>query len=169
MTTRLPRPFNVRRLTKEETVRVEASADERAAIADALDLQSIDSLVADLRIRPWRSVGVRVTGVVHGAVVQSCVVTLEPVEGTVNEEVNVTFHPDAAASSAVEIDPEADDPPEPLESDVVDLGAIALEHFALGLDPYPRAQGAAFEEPDPEVDEEPSPFAVLEVLKPKPH
>ena len=48
----------------------------------------------------------------------------------------------------------------------IDLGAIVAEHLALGLDPYPRSPGVAFDghiEDDPAAD--PSPFAALAALK----
>ena len=170
MSARLSRPISVRRLSKEERVTVEATPEERAAIADALDLVAVDSLTAEISLRPWKKEGVRVTGVVKAAVVQSCIVTLEPVPSTVDETFELRLHPDAVLSTTIDVDPEAEDPPEPLETDTVDVGAIALEHFALGLDPYPRAPGAVFEaEEDEPEDEEPSPFAVLEALKNQPN
>ncbi|MBJ3776492.1 YceD family protein [Acuticoccus mangrovi] len=165
MIARLARPISIRRLTKEEHVAIEASEAERAALAEALDLLSLTSLTADLSVSPWRSEGVRVRGTVRGTVSQACVVTLEPVEGVVEEEIDVRLHPDAGEATQVEVDPEAADPPEALESDVVDVGAIALEHFVLGLDPYPRVPGAAFEEEAEAEEEEPSPFAALAALK----
>ena len=42
----------------------------------------------------------------------------------------------------------------------VDLGAIATEYFLLGIDPYPRKEGAVFE---PRLAKDPAanPFAAL--------
>ena len=40
------------------------------------------------------------------------------------------------------IDPDASDPPELLAGPALDLGAIAVEHFLLAVDLYPRAPGA---------------------------
>ncbi len=169
MSARLSRPISVRRLNKEEHVTVEATEEERAAIADALDLIAINSLTADVTLRPWKKEGVRVAGTVKADVVQPCVVTLDPVPSTVDEEFNIRLHPDAVPSAEVVVDPDAEDPPELLETDTVDVGAIVLEHFALGLDPYPRSPGAAFEPEEDEEEEEPSPFAVLEALKNQPN
>ena len=42
----------------------------------------------------------------------------------------------------------------------IDLGALAAEFFALGLDPYPRKPGAEFVAP-PEPAPPDSPFAAL--------
>ena len=59
------------------------------------------------------------------------------------------------------------DGPEPLLDGGVDLGAIATEFVLLGIDPYPRKEGAAFA--SPEVDSEDSgPFAALAALKKEP-
>lgn len=162
---RLPRTISVRSLAREERITIEASPEERAAIAEALDIVSLESLTAELAVRPWRGAGVRVEGTVRGALTQECVATLEPVSSTVEEEIDVRLDPDAEPASEVEVDIESADPPEPLETDVVDVGAIALEHFVLGIDPYPRAPGAVFEPHEEDVEEEPSPFAVLASLK----
>jgi hypothetical protein len=47
----------------------------------------------------------------------------------------------------------------------IDLGAIAAEHLALGLDPYPRAPGAEFADHIEDAARETSPFAALGLLK----
>lgn len=165
MSARLSRPISVRRLGEKEDVHVEATPEERAAIADALDLLALSSLEASITLRPWRGQGVRVTGTVEGSATQACVVSLEPVPCVVRETLEVFFHPEAdPRANVVDIDPDAPDPPEPLEGQTVDVGAIVLEHFALGLPPYPRADGAEFA-PLEEDEGEPSPFAVLASLK----
>ena len=64
------------------------------------------------------------------------------------------------------------DPPEPVEDGHIDLGAVAAEFLALGLDPYPRKPGIAFSgdglvaEQDEAPEEKPdNPFAALARLK----
>ncbi|MEM8855439.1 MAG: DUF177 domain-containing protein [Pseudomonadota bacterium] len=166
MIARLSRPFSIRRLHRPEEVSIEASEEERAALAQALDIVAVKSLTATFTVRPWRGEGVAVSGTVCGEVVQECVVTLQPVDGRVEETVDMRLHPTVAEASTVDVDPEAGDPPELLDSDSVDLGAIAVEHFALGLDPYPKAEGVTFEADVPEEDDAPpSPFAVLSTLR----
>ncbi|MEM0905855.1 MAG: DUF177 domain-containing protein [Pseudomonadota bacterium] len=167
MTARLWRPFPIRRLHVEERVHIEADHTERAAIAEALDLIGVDTLTAELTVKPWRQHGVRVIGAVDGRVTQACSLTLEPVEAHVDEHIDLRLHPDAGTSDG-EVDVEEADPPERLESDTVDLGAIVLEHFALGLDPYPRAPGAVFEGGEDESEDDDAaahPFAALAALK----
>ena len=43
-----------------------------------------------------------------------------------------------------------EDEPDPIIGGKIDLGALAAEFFALGLDPWPRKPGAAFQWPDDE-------------------
>ncbi|MEO1613255.1 MAG: DUF177 domain-containing protein, partial [Pseudomonadota bacterium] len=71
----------------------------------------------------------------------------------------------------IDVDFEGDDPPEPL-GDGVDIGAVALEALALGVDPYPRAENAAFAPvaaappgAAPLEGDAPKPFAALAALK----
>ncbi len=57
-----------------------------------------------------------------------------------------------------------EDPPEPLVGGSIDLGALAVEAVALGLDPFPRKPGA--EPVDLTIgDAGESPFAALAALK----
>ena len=63
----------------------------------------------------------------------------------------------------LEIDIDADDPPDVLESDTIDLAAYVVEHLSLEIDPFPRRPGAVFEPQEPEVER--SPFAALLKLK----
>lgn len=169
MTARLSRPVNVNRLGEGKTLSIEASAEECAALAEALDILAIDSLTAEVSVKPWRGDGVRVEGVVRSTVSQACVVTLEPVPGAVEERFERRLHPDVVESEDIVVDPDQPDPPERLDTHEVDVGAIALEHFALGLDPYPRAPGVEFEAVEEDTGEDdPSPFAALAALKNKP-
>jgi uncharacterized metal-binding protein YceD (DUF177 family) len=166
------RPLMVDGLTARgvETT-VVASEDERRALAETLDILGIDSLTGTFTVKPWRKDGVKVVGVVEADVRQACVVTLDPVSQHVREDVELTFSPDAEPidpGAEIEIDPEAPELPEPLEDGRIDLGAITAEHMALGLDPYPRAPGAVWQdliEDDGTADAPPSPFAGLKALK----
>jgi uncharacterized metal-binding protein YceD (DUF177 family) len=144
---------------------ISANADERAALAKRFGLQAIDRLEANLTLRRAGDGVIHVRGTVRGEVVQSCVVTLEPVPGRIDEEFAADFA--AAAdrpSDDEEIDFEAADPPEPIRNGHIDLGELAAEHLSLALDPYPRAPGAQLpqaSDPD-EADAVPvNPFSIL--------
>ena len=57
-----------------------------------------------------------------------------------------------------------EDAPEPLVDGRIDLGAIAIEFLMLGIDPYPRKPGVAFEPPKSDSDGA-HPFAALAALR----
>ena len=112
-----------------------------------------------------------VRGRVAAAIGQTCVVTLEPMTSEVDEEIDVMFSPhaaEAAAATGAEDDSDdalAEDPPEPIVNDEIDLGALAAEFLLLGLDPYPRKDGAVFEPVIAPADPADHPFAALAALK----
>ena len=162
----LSRPVSVERLPEEGLeVVVEASPEERAALAKDFKLPAIHALEGRFRLTgtPRR---VHVAGVVRARVEQVCVVTLEPFEDEIAEEVEVDFA--GAGAGAPAGDPEGPDyePPDEIAGGHIDLGALTAEFLALGLDPYPRKPGAAFSYEGEDQDRE-SPFAALKGLKPK--
>jgi uncharacterized metal-binding protein YceD (DUF177 family) len=150
-----------------QSIEIEASPAERAAMAALYKLPSIEALSASLTVKRVARGGVRVTGAVHGALTQLCVVSLEPFPATVDEEIDVRFAPqsDDKPHRRPSDEPETfsiadEDEPDPIIDDKIDLGALAAEFFALGLDPYPRKPGASFE-PSAEPDAAVSPFSSL--------
>ncbi len=178
--------FDAVRLGKKtKQVKLVLNENERMQIARAYGLIELPEFEADLKVRPWRRDGLAVRGHIRASAVQQCVVTLEPVECMVDEEFDRTFLPDRGSGGRrrsyddtleVDLDIDESDPPEYFEGSQVDLGAVVCEHFALGLDPFPRTNGVELDStyaPDPEkelkLDEEqkPSPFAALEALKGK--
>ena len=155
-------------------VKFTASAEECAALAAFYDVPAVTAFSAEVLVKPWRAAGVSVSGHVTATIEQVCVVTLEPVTNTVNEDIDLRFLPaeDLRAfekALSEDVDPLAEDPPEELVESVLDVGAIAAEHFALGIDPYPRKPGVRFGsaedgEGDPDGKQD-SPFAVLQKLR----
>ncbi|MDM8352933.1 YceD family protein [Brevundimonas diminuta] len=160
-------PIRLHQIGAALTRRLEPDVESRSRIARALDLKSLDRFVADIEIVPTVS-GWRMSGRVQADAVQSCVLTLEPLSVAINEHftVNLTETPqDAPADEDGEIDLELDDnSPDLVENGQIDLGQYAVEQLSLHLDPYPRKEGAVFEQP-PEPGEV-SPFGVLKALKP---
>lgn len=141
----LSRPYTVARLSGDgEPFRFEANAEERAGLARRFDLIDVPSLEAE-GIISMSDHGrrARVEGIVRAQVVQSCVVTLEPVPGTVEESFVRTFtsSPTHSEREAV-VDLDSEDPPDPIVGGVVDVGEVVAEELGLALDPYPRAIGA---------------------------
>jgi Large ribosomal RNA subunit accumulation protein YceD len=141
-----------------------ADAEVRAGVARMAGLRDLPRLQADFAVTRHGSQGLHVIGRVSATVSQNCVVTLEPMESAIDEEVDLLFMPQSAMA------PESadggggreanSDGPEPLIGGVIDLGAIATEFFILGLDPYPRKPGAVFEPPR-ELRPDGGPFAAL--------
>jgi uncharacterized metal-binding protein YceD (DUF177 family) len=150
---------------------VDLAADEgaRAAVAQAIGLRTLPRLDAGFDLARHGREGLRVVGRVSATVGQTCVVTLEPIENEIDEAIDVVFAPEAAPDlpedAARERRVAADDAPEPLVGGVVDLGVLATEFLALGIDPYPRKPGAEFTAPAAEDDEASRPFAALAALK----
>ncbi|RFC65638.1 DUF177 domain-containing protein [Mesorhizobium denitrificans] len=162
---------NVARLPqKGMPVRIDATEKQRAELAEVHELQQVDSFVANLLVAPWKRNGVKVTGRVQAKIVQSCVVTLEPVENKIDEEIDSVFLPESSKlgregfgiGGEIVLDAEGPDSPETFSGDLIDVGALAEEFFGLGIDPYPRKQGAsieASEEEDAHEAEEGGSFA----------
>jgi uncharacterized metal-binding protein YceD (DUF177 family) len=153
-----------------------ADAAAREAIAKAGGLAGLARLEASFDLTRQGDDGLRATGRVTASVVQTCVVTLEPIESEVDEPIELTFTADETAASAdgarepqsrapkVVQALEADDPPETLHNGMADLGAVATEFLLLGIDPYPRKPGVVFDAP-PAGDPSSHPFAALAALK----
>lgn len=123
--------------------RIAATEAQRAALAKRFDLLALDVLEAELAVRR-DALGIAVTGGVHGAGAQACVVSGEPVPFDLDEEVDVRFSDNATAASGDEVElTEPDLEVLPLEGDALDLGEVAAQTLGLALDPYPRAPDAA--------------------------
>ncbi|MEO8113090.1 MAG: YceD family protein [Phenylobacterium sp.] len=146
---------------------LEPDADQRAEIARALSLESLPSLTARLTLTPWLD-GVEITGRFDAVVEQLCAASAEAFEQPLSGEIDVRAAPADSphapgGQAELELDAEADDPPDVLRDDMVDLAAYVVEHLSLEIDPFARKPGVAFEYTPP-ADEE-SPFAVLKKLK----
>ena len=148
--------------------RLVADQADRGQVAALLDLEAIESLEADLKVSAWFD-GVQVLGRWRASVVQICGVSLEPFSSALEGEFTVHAVPKGSALAPIEaledmvIDPDADDPPDVLESAIVDLAGYVVEHLALEVDPFPRKPGVEFVHP--EQPPERSPFDVLRSLK----
>jgi len=60
-----------------------------------------------------------------------------------------------------------DDIPDTYQGDKIELGVLVLEHLALGLNPYPQAEGAVLAEGADDGELRQNPFASLASLKDK--
>jgi uncharacterized metal-binding protein YceD (DUF177 family) len=153
---------------------IDLAADEaaRTRVAKALDLEAVNRLEAHASLTPWLD-GVRFEGRLSASVIRTCGVTLEPFEEVIDQPFALSFVPAGSPNAPApadgedqEIDLEADDPPEVVAGDSIDLGHALVEELSLALDPFPRAPGAVFEAP--QEDGPISPFAALAALKATP-
>jgi uncharacterized metal-binding protein YceD (DUF177 family) len=140
-----------------------ADAPVREAVAKLAGLVALPRLAASFDLSRQGDDGLRAVGNVTADIVQTCVVTLEPMQSEIDEPIDLVFT-SAAAPARTPQSVEAEDPPETLRNGVADLGVVATEFFLLGIDPYPRKPDAVFDAP---ASGDPSnrPFAALAALK----
>jgi uncharacterized metal-binding protein YceD (DUF177 family) len=145
-----------------------ATPEECAALAKRFGLISIERLEAQIKLRRRRGKALlRLAGHFSADVTQSCTVTLEPVPGHVEDDFTVLYG-DVDEGAEVLIDPQEEADFEPLPPSALDMGETVAQEFAMALDPYPRAPGAALPPPKAEeIEDSPPehPFAVLAKLK----
>ncbi|MBR0705047.1 YceD family protein [Bradyrhizobium liaoningense] len=153
---------------------LEASAAERQAMAELAGLREVLSAHASFDVVPKSGGRIQVTGQVRARIGQTCVVTLDPIESEIDEEVDLTFAPEAEARRLADLieegrddeePPEVVDPPEAIINGVIDLGRLATDALFLAIDPYPRKEGAVFEAEVVAPDPEDHPFAALKALQ----
>ncbi len=149
--------------------RVEASEAERRALAEELGIVEVAELAAELDVRPLGGGAFSVRGDLTASVVQTDVVTLEPVSQRVTEAIDLTFVAAEAVpakpAGAGSQEPGEEEDPELFHHGRIALGAMTAEHLAIGLDPYPRGEGVEFSSHIEDDSTEASPFAALAKLK----
>jgi len=154
---------------------IEANPEERAALAAFDGLAGIAKLEAVFHVTHRPHGGLNVKGQVTALITQTCVVSLDPFETAIAEDVDVDFMPAEALAKAehekamshdhVKPEDEDEDLPDPIIDGYIDLGGLAGEFLALALDPYPKKPGVQFEEILSQPQEErASPFAILRKL-----
>jgi uncharacterized metal-binding protein YceD (DUF177 family) len=149
---------------------IEADETTRAAMAEIAGLREIAYARAAFDLRPRSGGQVHVAGRVQARVGQNCVVTLEPLESDIDEEIDLIFAPpeqipELAESDEDEGDTDMTDALEPIENGIIDLGRLATDMLYLAIDRYPRKEGAVFEPQVSAADPEDHPFAALKSLK----
>ncbi len=108
---------------------ISAGPGERAALARRFGLLSLDRLSATLRLeRAGARNLVRIAGRLAAEVTQACVVSLEPVSARLEKDFTLLYDLDAAAAQGeaegareVVVEPEAEEPPEPVGPHGIDL------------------------------------------------
>lgn len=138
-----------------------ADAAECAALAVRMNLPAVHALSCVFHLVRESRDKVLALGHLRARVKQTCVVSLEDFETSLDESFQIRFVP--AGEETTDDDPESVDEI-PFEGNIIDLGEAAAEQLGLALDPYPRMAGAELDNPD--ADAEPHPFAALSGLRP---
>ena len=152
---------------------IEAGPAVRAAMTEVAGLREISSARASFDMSLRSGGRVHLAGSVKARIGQTCVVTLDPVEDDIDEEIDLIFAPEEQISHATDDlvenaeggEGKLAEPPEPIVNGLIDLGRLATDVLYLAIDPYPRKQGAVFEPQIAVTDPEDHPFAALKGLK----
>jgi uncharacterized metal-binding protein YceD (DUF177 family) len=138
--------------------RITADEKEGAALARRFDLVSLDRLVADVELMREPGGTILLSAAFEAEFAQKCIITLDPVPGSVSERFQLRYGPPDVEAEA----PDGDDDPafEPLDRDSIDIGEAVAQEFSLALPPFPRAPGAVVDI-GAGIEEEEGPFAAL--------
>ncbi|MFL6836299.1 MAG: YceD family protein [Bradyrhizobium sp.] len=156
--------------------KLEASVAERQAMAEVANVREVLSAQAAFDVAPRSGGRIQVTGHVRARIGQICVVTLDPIENEIEEEVDLMFAPEAEVRRLADLieegqddkePPQVIDPPEAIVNGIIDLGRLATDALFLAIDPYPRKPGVEFEAEVTAFDPEDHPFAALKALQDK--
>jgi uncharacterized metal-binding protein YceD (DUF177 family) len=179
MTTGLYFPVSISSLPKpSEHIHLPVDAESLKQLANECGVNAFKSLETDFRFKRWRKHGATVVGSFKAEIEQDCIVTLEPVFSFLDESFERQFLPQRSSDYKMPeiidgemiLDPEADDLPDILETDVLNLWEILIEELILAIDPFPRsAEGGLqeqFEAEEEDLDAEPThkPFSDLQAL-----
>jgi uncharacterized protein len=170
----LVRPIRVDEIKDGAQGEIDATQSELLAIGKLLELKGLGRLSFAYRFNNAGGGRLRLTGRLTAQATQTCVISLEPVESSLDVPVEAEFLP---AELIEQLEKSADEPgrpgdldwPEPIVDGKIDLGPLIYETLATSLDPYPRKQGASFDwsqaEPQQGGTTASSPFAALAELK----
>jgi uncharacterized metal-binding protein YceD (DUF177 family) len=123
---------------------IEASREERAALALRFGLGAIESLHAEVMLEQ-KPRAIRATGRLRAAIMQPCAISGEDFPVTIDEPVDLRFIEEnqSSANPDEEIELEADDCDEiEFAGDMFDLGEAVAQTLGLAIDPYAEGPGA---------------------------
>ena len=131
------RPVDATRLgTGEALYEIAATQAERAALARRFDLMSLDRFDAKVTLRRVAGGVVRLTASLAADLVQTDILSLEPLPSHVEDNFTLLFGP--TADDAATLDPNTE-LVEPLDDGHIDIGEAVAPQLSLAIDPYPRA------------------------------
>jgi len=151
-----------------DEVVIAPDAEQRARLAQWAGVDAVDSFEARVTLHRRSASRFNYDAALSADIVQSCVVSLQPVRSHLTLDVSRALHlskfPASAKIAPHELAPASDEGLEEIEDSHYDLAAPLLEEFVLAIDPYPRAAGVVFEAPT-DGDGTESPFAMLKGLQ----
>lgn len=160
-----PRPIDLRQIGARP-VMLEATAEERTALARRFGLVRIDRLEAEVRLEvDGEAVGAK--GRLRAAIVQSCAVSGEDLPIAIDELLALRFVP-ARPVTEDEIELDAGELDEiPYLGTAFDLGEAVAQSLALAIDPYAVGPDAERVRKETGLLDEAAggPFAALAALK----
>ena len=168
MTPEFSRMIDVRNVP-DGVLKLEANADERAALAWRIGIEAVERLTAEVTLIPAGGV-IAVSGKVSAVVVQLCGISNEPFPTPIDEPLTLRFVQGIAShkpDEELEIDAEACDEIE-FEGTQFDLGEQIAQTLSLAIDPYATGPDAATVRKEAGLSDAASSgaFAALAVLKP---
>jgi uncharacterized metal-binding protein YceD (DUF177 family) len=139
-------------------LQIAATESERADLVRRLDLVSLDHLAAEIELACEPRGTILLSAAFEAVFEQNCIVTLDPVAGSVNEHFQLRYGSPEAEPDA----PAGDEDPafEPLDGEAIDVGEAVAQEFSLALPPFPRAPDAVVEPASVPASED-RPFAAL--------
>ncbi len=165
---------------------IRASAEQCRDVARRLKVAGLDDLQAELTLqRQPGSHIIHVAGLVGALVTQNCVITAEPLNNRVEEDIEAWYSDEEnivslararrdqtalMAEGEIPVADEKDDP-EPVADGEIDVGELAVQYLSLAIDPYPQKEGAAHPQTDEKEEEAArehgwhNPFAALKDWK----
>jgi uncharacterized metal-binding protein YceD (DUF177 family) len=142
---------------------VVATAAECQRLAQRFDLVSLDRLSAKVTLARQAGGVIRLDAEFEAEFTQTCVVSLEPVEGAINRRFALLYGP--ADEEQDEIVLAVDEPAfEPVTGDAIDIGEAVAQELSLALPDFPRRADAAVE-PSSIGEAEDGEFAALAKLR----
>ena len=123
---------------------IEATPEERAALAARFGLGAVESLRAEVALEQ-KPRAIRATGRLMAEIMQPCAVSAEDFPVTIDEPIDLRFVEEnqRPATEDEEIELEADDCDEiEYVGEMFDLGEAVAQTLGLAIDPYAEGPGA---------------------------
>jgi uncharacterized metal-binding protein YceD (DUF177 family) len=140
---------------------IAATAAECEALARRFELSSLDRLIAMVELTRERGGTILLRAEFTAEFVQECIVTLEPVAGSLGETFTLRYGPPEAEPDEMIASDDEEPAFQPLDGEAIDVGEAVAQEFSLALSPFPRRADATVESGVGETAATESPFAAL--------